>query len=280
METQKCWVTVKDHEHSTEYQVCANFVLDASGFARVLPRLLDLESPSGFPTRQAIFTHVDDNIPPNTFDRNKILITVHPKFVDVWFWLIPFSNGRCSLGVVAEQSFLDGIPGGVDDKLKTLVGDDAYLSELLAKAVWSNPIQTIVGYSANVKSLIGDGYALLGNAGEFLDPVFSSGITIAVKSASLAASCLKREALGEAVDWTVDYEQALKLGVNTFRTYVESWYDGGFQKVVFNDAHSPEIRRMISSILAGYAWDEKNPCVDKAKHRLNLIRELCEGAGA
>lgn len=274
--TKKCTVTVQDHENNTQYQVEANFVLDASGFARVLPRLLDLEVPSDFPVRQAIFTHVDDNIPPNTFDRNKILITVHPKHVDVWFWLIPFSNGRCSLGVVAEQVFLDALPGEPADKLKFLVGEDAYLAELLANAGWPNPVQAITGYSANVKSLIGDGYALLGNAGEFLDPVFSSGITIAVKSSSLACDCLKREAAGEAVDWAEDYERALKVGVNAFRTYVEAWYDGDFQKVVFSDNHNDSVRRMISSILAGYAWDVSNPFVEKSKRRLNLIRELCE----
>lgn len=274
--TKKCTVTVQDHENNTQYQVQANFVLDASGFARVLPRLLDLEMPTGYPTRQAIFTHVDDNIPPNTFDRNKILITVHPKHVDVWFWLIPFSNGRCSLGVVAEQAFLDTVPGESADKLKFLVGEDAYLAQLLGNAGWPNPIQAITGYSANVKSLIGDGYALLGNAGEFLDPVFSSGITIAVKSSSLACGCLKREAAGEAVDWAEDYERALKVGVNAFRTYVEAWYDGDFQKVVFSKSHNEDVRRMISSILAGYAWDVSNPFVEKSKRRLNLIRELCE----
>ncbi len=208
--------------------------------------------------------------------KNKILITVHPKHVDVWFWLIPFSNGRCSLGVVAEQAFLDTVPGESADKLKFLVGEDAYLAQLLGNAGWPNPIQAITGYSANVKSLIGDGYALLGNAGEFLDPVFSSGITIAVKSSSLACGCLKREAAGEAVDWAEDYERALKVGVNAFRTYVEAWYDGDFQKVVFSKSHNEDVRRMISSILAGYAWDVSNPFVEKSKRRLNLIRELCE----
>ncbi len=49
------------------------------------------------------------------------------------------------------------------------------------------PVRTITGYSANVSSLWGEGYALLGNAGEFLDPVFSSGVTIAFKSAQLAS---------------------------------------------------------------------------------------------
>ena len=119
--------------------------------------------------------------------RNKIRVAVHPQHQDVWYWLIPFSNGRCSLGVVAEPSFLDKYSGDEMTKLKTLVGEDPNLRKLLANAVWDTPARTIKGYSADVKTLAGPGFALLGNAGEFLDPVFSSGVTIALTSASLAA---------------------------------------------------------------------------------------------
>lgn len=66
---------------------------------------------------------------------------------------------------------------------------------------------------------------LLGNAGEFLDPVFSSGVTIAFKSASLAATLVSRQLKGESVDWDVEYTRRLKLGVDTFRAYVNVWYE-------------------------------------------------------
>ena len=118
-------------------------------------------------------------------------------------------------------------------------------------------------------------FALLGNAGEFLDPIFSSGVTIAMKSASLAAACLGRVWDGEVVDWQKDYAQPLKAGVDTFRVFVESWYAGGFQKVIFHEHATPEIRRMISSILAGYAWDRNNPYVAEPARRLKVLEELC-----
>lgn len=267
-------VTVKSPEGES-YAVEARFLLDASGFGRILPRLLDLETPSDFPARGAIFTHVEDRVPPGGFDRHKIRITVHPQRPDVWYWLIPFSNGRSSLGVVAHTGFLDGYTGSDTERLRALVAEDPGLSELLKDAVWDTPARHIVGYSANVKSLCGRGFALLGNAGEFLDPVFSSGVTIAFKSASLAAECLGREAAGEAVDWQRDYAEPLKAGVDTFRAFVEAWYTGGFQKIIFHERHTPEIRRMISSILAGYAWDRRNPYVAEAKRRLGVLEELC-----
>jgi flavin-dependent dehydrogenase len=267
-------VTVKPEEGET-YRVEARHVLDASGFGRVLPKLLDLETPSNFPVRAAVFTHVQDNIPVGTFDRNKIRVGVHPEHVDVWYWLIPFSNGRCSLGVVAEKSFLERYKGSDTEVLQQLVGEDTPQAALLKNAVWDTPARRIVGYAANVKSLWGKGYALLGNAGEFLDPVFSSGVTIAVKSASLAADLIRREWAGETVDWEKDYATPLKKGVDTFRVFVETWYTGGFQKVLFYPKKSAEVRRMIASVLAGYAWDAKNPFVSDPRRRMNTLEELC-----
>lgn len=261
-----------------EYRVEAEFLLDASGFGRILPRLLKLEKPSNFPTRGAIFTHVQDGIPlDGDFDRNKILVTVHPKHRDVWYWTIPFSNGRCSLGVVAEVDFLAQYPGTETERLRALVAEDPGLSKLLAGATWDTPARQIVGYSANVESLWGKNYALLGNAGEFLDPVFSSGVTIAFKSASLASDCLRRRYAGETVDWQTDYGHPLRQGVDAFRAFVEAWYAGGFQQIIFHPSPSKEVRELISSILAGYAWDRKNPYVAEPK-RLGALVEICSQA--
>jgi flavin-dependent dehydrogenase len=267
-------VTARSPEGET-YRVRARFLLDASGFGRVLPRLLNLETPSNFPKRGAIFTHVEDRTPPGSFDRNKIRVTVHPEHVHVWYWTIPFSDGRCSLGVVAKMEYLDQYQGTDTERLQAIVRETPSLADLLKNAVWDTPARKLTGYAANVKSLWGPGFALLGNAGEFLDPVFSSGVTIAFKSASLAAACIGRAFAGETVDWEREYAQPLKAGVDTFRTFVESWYEGGFQQVIFHPDPSPEVRRMISAILAGYAWDKTNPYVAESKRRLSALEAVC-----
>jgi flavin-dependent dehydrogenase len=262
-------------EDGSEYRVEADFVLDASGYGRVLPRLLDLEAASNFPVRQAVFTHVEDQIDNPAFDRTKILITTHPTHRDIWFWTIPFSNGRCSVGVVAAAEHFDGRTDNLDECLRGFIAQTPSLAGVLNNAVWDTPARTIGGYSANVKTLHGPGFALLGNAAEFLDPVFSSGVTIAMRSASMAAGVLHRQLQGESVDWQTEFAAPLKRGVDTFRCYVEGWYAGTFQDVIFHDGSSPDIRRMIASILAGYAWDERNPFVSEAKRRLKVISQIC-----
>ena len=267
-------VTVKGREGG-QYEITAGFLLDASGFGRVLPRLLQLENPSNFPVREAIFTHIEDGIPDGAFDRQKILVTIHPEHVDVWYWLIPFSNGRCSVGVVAETEFLSRYRGDDTERLRALINEGPSLGRLLANASWDTPARHLVGYSANVRSLCDRGYALLGNAGEFLDPIFSTGVTIAFKSASLAAAVLRRQFAGAAVDWQNEFAAPLRKGVDTFRAFVESWYRGGLRRIFFHEHPPPEVRRMIAAILAGYAWDQTNPYVADTRRRLAVLEELC-----
>ncbi|MGB1199950.1 MAG: NAD(P)/FAD-dependent oxidoreductase [Cognaticolwellia aestuarii] len=263
------------NEQGEQYQIQGRFLLDASGFARVLPRLLGIERPSSFPSRQSYFTHIEDNISCPQFDRNKILITVHPKIADIWYWLIPFSDGTASIGVVGkpEQFPTDIAP---EQLLQDFVFADDNLARILAQAKWPNPVNTIQGYSADVSHLAGNNYALLGNAGEFLDPVFSSGVTIALCSAALIAPQVDNYLKGQPVDLRQDFEIPLRKGVDCFKTFVTSWYEGGFQDVIFYQQQDEKVKEMISSILAGYAWDEQNPYVAQSERRFKVLVDLCQ----
>ncbi|MGS2723232.1 NAD(P)/FAD-dependent oxidoreductase [Porticoccus sp. GXU_MW_L64] len=258
-----------------QYVHTARFLLDASGFGRVLPRLLKLDRPSDFPSRRSIFTHVEDRIDSPDFDRRKILATVHPDHRDLWYWLIPFANGRSSVGVVAEDAFFAQLDGDKQTILRNLLNQDPVLSRHLKHAVYDTPVNTIVGYSATVSRLWGERFALLGNAGEFLDPIFSSGVTIAMKSATLAAAALARQLRGEAVDWDADYARPLQSGVETFRAFVEMWYEGKLQDIFFYPGADPSVRAQICSILAGYAWDNDNPFVHSTRRRLDVLANVC-----
>ncbi len=252
------------------------FVLDASGFGRTLPRLLALEKPSSFPARAAIFTHVRDRAESGSFDRQKIRVGVHPTESDVWSWLIPFSNGSASVGVVASIEHHRAREGTLEEQFWQALRAEPRLHDLLARAETARPVGEIIGYAASVSSLHGRHFALLGNAAEFLDPVFSSGVTIAMKSASLAAAVLERQLRGESVDWRREFEEPLQYGIETFRAFVAGWYDGSLQDVIFFPRQQPAIRRMICSVLAGYVWDTSNPYTGpQTGRRLRALAEIC-----
>ena len=261
-------------ENGEAYEVDAGFVLDASGFGRVLARLLNLEQATDFAPRTSIFTHVTDNISEGWYDRKKILVHVHPGQHDIWYWLIPFAEGRASVGVIAPSAQFADMPGDDLEKLRQMIGQVPAKSKLMANAEYDSQVGNIEGYACNVTCLHGDNYALLGNAGEFLDPVFSSGVTIALKSASLAAEAVARQLAGSRPDWDREYTQPLKIGVETFREFVNAWYDGRLQDIIFSTGKSEAVRQMLCSVLAGYVWDRENPYVQKPS-RLNTLAELC-----
>jgi flavin-dependent dehydrogenase len=256
------------------YEAHGQFVLDASGYGRVLPRLLDLEKPSDFPVRKAIFSHIKDGISHPNFDRDKILITIHATNPNIWYWLIPFSNGTASIGVVGETAEIDAFGSTDEERLNSLIKQDRHYQTIMPDFSFTRPITSMIGYSCSVKSLYGKNFALLGNAGEFLDPVFSSGLTIAAKSADLAVEVLLKQLAGQTVNWEKDFAAPLMVGVNAFRDFVESWYKGPLQRVILNQQEeNSEIKKMIISMLAGYAWDENNAFVKRGKHLLNIVSE-------
>lgn len=272
-----CTVSIQDEE-GQQTDIRTQFILDASGFAKVLPRLLDLTVPSSFPVRSSVFCHLNDNINCANFDRNKILIETHPEFKDVWYWLIPFSDGTSSVGCVAEPEFfteLSDSPDFHDVIFDQAINQSQRLKQLLSASEKVSPVQCITGYSSNVKQLFGQRFALLGNAGEFLDPVFSSGVTIAFKSAKLATDALIKQLSGQPTCWQTEYADPLQQGVTTFKAFVESWYQGQFQDIVYFQDGSNNIRQMVCSILAGYAWDTDNPLVKETQRRLDALGQLC-----
>jgi len=273
-------VTVKTEAGELEI-LRPRFVLDASGFGRTLARLLDLEKPSDFPVRAARFCHVKDGIVAGDFDRQKIRIGINPTHRDVWSWLIPFPNGNSSLGIVATREHLARYTGTDEENYWAMVADEPKLRALLKDAHTVRPVGEIIGYAANVKTLHGPGFALLGNAAEFLDPVFSSGVTIALHSAKLAANLLDRQFRGEVVDWQREFAEPLMFGIETFRTFVTGWYDGSLQDVIFFPDKEPQIHRMICSVLAGYAWDPANPYTGPVSaRRLRALAATCRAASA
>ncbi len=264
-------VTVAKPDGATQ-TITAKFVLDCSGYGRVLPRLLNLEQPATLPVRESLFTHVTGDVRPEGREEGKVWICVHPG--GAWIWVIPFSNGKTSVGAVAEPEFFRRYPGAPEQQLRDIIMSDPNAAARLGHAQFVFPPQRISGYSCAVKKLWGPRFALAGNATEFLDPIFSSGVTLALDSANQAARIVARELRGERVDWEVEYAQYVMHGVDTFRSYVTAWYDNKLPQIFFAAQRNPDIMRQICSVLAGYVWDKSNPYVTQADRALTVLASI------
>src|SRR5437899_60028 len=252
--------------------VSARFILDCSGYGRVLPRLLNLEEPSHFPVREALFTHVTGDRRPAGREEGKIWACIHPG--GAWIWIIPFSNGRTSIGVVGTAEFFAAYPQAPEERLRAIISSDPSAGPRLEEAQFVFAPQRIAGYACAVKQLYGPQFALVGNATEFLDPIFSSGVTLALASATRAAKVLSRHLRGETVDWQKDYSDHVMQGINTFRAYVSAWYEATLHDIFFAATANPGIMRQICSVLAGYVWDLDNPYVSQPERALPLLSKI------
>ncbi len=194
----------------------------------------------------------------------------------VWIWIIPFSDGITSVGFVGDPGFFDNMPEDTIERMKFLISSDPNTAERFADADMMFEPKTIEGYSISTKQLFGEGYVLVGNATEFLDPVFSSGVTFAMESGNKAGKLVGKFLRGEEVNWDTEYTAYMMQGINTFRTYVSTWYTGELHEIFFSANQDPEIKKQICSVLAGYVWDLDNPFVKKHEQAVNSLYKIIE----
>ncbi|MES9852543.1 MAG: NAD(P)/FAD-dependent oxidoreductase [Candidatus Thiodiazotropha sp. L084R] len=271
--------TMLEDENGEQASVSARFILDGSGYGRVLPRLLGLDESSMLPLRESYFTHVTGDIRPEGDAEGRIWICSLNDPDNAWMWIIPFSNGKTSVGVVAKPDYLARYPMDPDEKLRAIIDDNPNTQARLKDADFTFAVRRINGYSISAKKLFGDGFALMGNATEFLDPVFSSGVTLALESSNRAAKTLIRQLQGESPDWQTEYADHLMMGVDAFRTFVTAWYDNRLPTIFFSSVKPDEMQQQICSVLAGYVWDSDNPCVRDHERTVDIIAQACEQYG-
>ncbi|WP_440055539.1 NAD(P)/FAD-dependent oxidoreductase [Pseudoalteromonas sp. T1lg65] len=272
MEIEHPIVKVKN-EAGESYEVEAQFVVDSSGYGRVLANLLDLNEPSASPTRGTLFAQFKPAAGVVTGEENnKVTILVHNK--DVWIWLIPFSDGRVSVGFVGSPEYLESEAGDAKTRFLAYLGTNSDAMEMLEGMELCMEPKEIKGYSRGIKQLYGKNFVLTGNASEFIDPVFSAGVMFAIESGARAADLIVKQLNSESVDWQNDYEQHMVNGIEVMRTYIDGWYDGRLRSLFFAHSKPEKIKNQITSVLAGYVWDQTNPFVSRSEKTLNLLSEV------
>ncbi len=264
-------VEYKDIEGSI-HTIESRFIIDSSGYGRVLPRLFDLSKPSSFSPRGAVFSHLEDvnrseeasnNIFVHSFDDNRS-----------WIWAIPFSDGSTSVGIVGDREKIIEMAENSGEKYKDFIRNFEDLKGRFKESKLKFEPRNILGYSIGVKKMFGEGFVLSGNSTEFLDPIFSSGVTFATASGLLSAKMTHRHLQGETVDWKTEYEDVIQKGIDVFRSYVSGWYSGDFQTIVFAKEIDHDFKNQICSVLAGYVWDQSNPFVRKHDTILSTLAKV------
>lgn len=253
----------------TDARFDARYVVDASGrdalFAhasRSTEKILDLD-------QTAIFAHFEGVPRPEgklAGDIDIVIFRESPEARPNWFWMIPFKDGRTSVGAVVARTWIKehrARIGKTDDDVTALfraaVADSRTAGELMgsAKMVWPQARAT-ADFSYRVRDLVGPGWVAIGDAGGFIDPLFSTGAHLAMTGGKAAADVLADLVARPDVAGTSEetsrfaaWETMLRTGAETFILAVQAFYAGPLMEAIFAENKHAALRRSITSLLAG-----------------------------
>jgi flavin-dependent dehydrogenase len=227
-------------------------VVDASGQGAFLSSKLGTRQFDSKLKRAALFAHYAGMRWPEGHRAGDILLPIDQG---VWYWVIPFSDGTASVGAVFEPSVAQRSGARtLEERFDWLLARSPRMPALLQGSTRESRVFGISDYSATSGEMAGDGFVLVGDAATFLDPVFSTGVFLALATGERAARAvdraLTRHGRLDAKD-LAGYEREARKLFTRFRRFVYNFYDPVFFEN-FCTTNPPEpMRRAVTTVLAG-----------------------------
>jgi len=245
-----------------------DFIIDASGRETVLARQLGLIDRANDLRRAAVFGHVGALPLAPGAQPGDISIA---KADAGWCWQIPLSADKWSVGLVLKREFVQTssaddraeadpllhVRGGTsaDEIFRRHIGLFPQVAARLAGQAPA-PARALPNISYRIRERIGPRFALLGDAGGFIDPIFSSGVLLATRAAWRLGHVL---ADGGPDAGLADWKRQTDHDLSAFFAFIRLWYDGHFiDNLFFAETRQPDIYRGIISLLAGNTTNPDN----------------------
>lgn len=235
-----------------ELAISVRAAIDASGRNGLLARKLGLRRDEPQLANVAIYAHFSGV--PRLPGRNAGDIRIVARRDAGWFWLIPIADDLMSVGVVLPKALYLGRERGDPERmLAALVAETPAVAELMAGAERQWPVRVERDYSYAARRYAGDRWLLVGDAGSFLDPVFSSGVSVALDSGLEAADALA--AAARAGDFRAQrfarFERLQERRFEVFRRFVLAFYTPQFRDLFFQPGPPPILFRAVVTVLGG-----------------------------
>src|SRR5205807_7627018 len=177
--------------------------------------------------------------------------------LDRWFWLIPLTETRTSVGVVMDTATFRATKLAPQVALEKFIAEQPLMVERMKNAVRVSPVYSTGDFSYRNTRLAGERWLLAGDAAGFIDPVFSSGVFLAIMSAEKAAGTLDAVLRDESKRRSLfnKYSRAVNRIMDLYLTFVNSWYRRGkeFLEVFLNPTETIQIAAAVNAVLAGNA---------------------------
>ncbi|RKN50260.1 NAD(P)/FAD-dependent oxidoreductase [Micromonospora endolithica] len=251
---------VRFGRHTTTFT--ADMVVDASGRHTTLGRQLGLKVPDPVFNQYAIhswFENLDREalaVAPNKVD----YIYVHfLPIEDTWVWQIPITDTITSVGVVTQKERFSKSNEDREEFFWNFISSRPELHDALKQATRLRPFKTEGDYSYSMKQICGDRFVLVGDAARFVDPIFSSGVSVALNSARLASKDII--AAHKAGDYSKDrfatFEHKIRRAVTHWYEFISIYYRLNVLFTTF--VQDPRYRLDVLKMLQGDFYDDEEP---------------------
>lgn len=242
-------------------EIRAKIVADATGRDTLLASRLRRKARIARLDKTALFTHYTGAFRERGADEGNIQIIT---WEHGWYWLIPFKGEVSSFGAVVTPEWLrqKRADESLDAFLDRTIAESSWATEFVGSAKRERPVNALADFSYRIDQLTGDGWLFVGDAGGFLDPLFSTGAHLAFKGADLAASAIARALdTGDVSKASfTQYEAQVRYAVDLFLGVVQAFYAGEFRETIFEPNQRQTLRRIITSILSGDVFhDDPRP---------------------
>jgi flavin-dependent dehydrogenase len=228
-------------------------LVDATGRGGLLARKFNLRTEEPRLANIAIYSHYT-NVPRLKAQRPDDIRLIARSDAG-WFWLIPISKELTSVGVVLPKALYRTLANGdsSEETLNRTISDTPIVAELMREARREWPVRVEKDFSYSASAYAGDRWILAGDAGSFLDPVFSTGVSIAMESGIEAAAELHRALARNdfsAASFAA-FSRRQRKRFETFRRFVVGFYTPHFRDVFFSPEPPTLIFRSVATMLAG-----------------------------
>jgi FADH2 O2-dependent halogenase len=249
----------------TEMGCRVRMVVDASGRNTLLGNQLRLKTNDPVFNQYAYHTWFDG------FDRNALsksgdqfgdYIFIH--FVPVtntWIWQIPITQTVTSIGVVTQKETFSKVKDDREKFFWDMIATRPALADALRRAKRVTPFKEEGDYSYAMKEIVGDKFCLIGDAARFVDPIFSTGVSIALNSARFAHKDILRGLETNDLSKAAfqKYETTIRRGTKNWYEFITVYYR---LNILFSwFIRNPEHRLDVLKLLQGDVYDEEQPPV-------------------
>ena len=230
--------------------VRARYLVDASGRNSVLGRQFKIKKTYDHLQKLSIFAHYEGVWRRDGIDGT---LTVLVRAVDRWFWLIPVTAERTSVGMVLDSETFRKSKVTAEDFLEQALAEQPTIAKRMTNARRVTKVYLEADFSYRSARLYGDRWLLTGDAAGFIDPIFSSGVFLAVFSGEKCADVLNEvlDRPRKAKRLFARYERSVNRAMGVYLRFVNAWYTKEFIEVFLAPRNVLGLAPAVNAVLGG-----------------------------